>query len=74
MYEHVQMLANLYRRAGQLAAARAAFARHYARVLTRASSGSPRRTAALAEALRRIEAARSESELIEAVGAASDAG
>ena len=28
MYEHVQMLANLYRRAGQFSTVRAAFGRH----------------------------------------------
>ena len=72
MYEHVQMLANLYRRAGQLPTVRAAFARQYRRELARGgvSSRSPNRTAALAEALARIETARSESELIAAVAAA----
>lgn len=58
MYEHVQMLAGLYRRSGQLGAAREAFARHYARTL----SGGP-------HALRGIQAARTESELIAAVAA-----
>jgi hypothetical protein len=70
MYEHVQMLANLYRRAGQLPTARAAFDRHYARELARGAGGSPKRAAALAEALARIETARNEAELIAAVAAA----
>jgi hypothetical protein len=65
MYEHVQMLASLYRRSGQLGAAREAFARHYARART-LSDGSL--------GLRRIETARTESELIAAVAALDDAG
>jgi ABC-type phosphate transport system auxiliary subunit len=36
MYEHVQMLANLYRRAGQVEAARAALIRHYTHRLAQA--------------------------------------
>lgn len=63
MYEHVQMLANLYRRASQLAAARAAFGRHYAR-----------RAGASPWGLARIEGARTESELIAAVTALDDGG
>ena len=63
MYEHVQMLAGLYRRAGLLPAARAAFSRHYAR---RAGGSS--------DAVARIEHARTESELIAAVAALDDAG
>jgi hypothetical protein len=70
MYEHVQMLANLYRRAGQLPVVRAAFARQVARELARGAGGSPRRAAALAESLARIEQARTETELITAVAAA----
>jgi hypothetical protein len=70
MYEHVQMLANLYRRAGQLFVVRAAFDHHYQRELARGAGGSPKRAAALAEALARIETARTESELIAAVAAA----
>jgi hypothetical protein len=64
MYEHVQMLASLYRRAGQLGAARDAFSRHYARLRTRSDSSL---------ALRRIETARTESDLIAAVAAFDDA-
>ena len=64
MYEHVQMLASLYRRAGQLSAARDAFSRHYARLRTRSDSSL---------ALRRIETARTESDLIAAVAAFDDA-
>jgi hypothetical protein len=73
MYEHVQMLANLYRRARQLRVVRDAFNRHYARLIARSGAGS-KRTAALAEALARIQSARTESELIAAVAAADDAG
>jgi hypothetical protein len=64
MYEHVQMLASLYRRAGQLGAAREAFSRHYARLRTRSDRSL---------ALRRIETARTESDLIAAVAAFDDA-
>jgi hypothetical protein len=71
MYEHVQMLANLYRRAGRLSTVRTTFDRHYKRELARGAGGSPKRAAALAEALARIEAARTESDLIAAVSAAS---
>ena len=70
MYEHVQMLGSLYRRARLLASARTAFSRHYARRLARRGSGSPERSAAL----RRIESARTEAELIAAVAAFDDAG
>src|SRR5207302_1904208 len=70
MYEHVQMLGSLYRRARLLASARTAFSRHYALRLARRGSGSPERSAAL----RRIESARTEAELIEAVAAFDDAG
>ena len=70
MYEHVQMLANLYRRAGQLFIVRAAFSRHVTRELARSGGGSPKRSAILAEALARIETARSESDLIAAVASA----
>jgi hypothetical protein len=70
MYEHVQMLANLYRRAGQLAVVRAAFSRHFARLIARGASGSPKRTAALVAALARVEAAHTESDLVAAVASA----
>jgi hypothetical protein len=73
MFEHVQMLANLYRRAGQLAVVRSTFSRHSARLLARGAS-SPKRAAALAEALARIDTARTESELISAVASISDPG
>jgi hypothetical protein len=72
MYEHVQMLANLYRRARQLRVVRDAFSRHYARRVARGGVGSTR-TAALAEALARIQSARTESDLIAAVAAVDDA-
>jgi hypothetical protein len=65
MYEHVRMLAGLYRRAGQFGAARDAFSRHYARLQTRSDRSA---------ALRRIQAARTETELIAAVAAFDDAG
>jgi len=74
MYEHVQMLANLYRRAGQFAVVQSAFSRHFARLIARGASGSATRTAALTAALARVEAARTESELVAAVASAqSDA-
>jgi hypothetical protein len=62
MYEHVQMLAGLYRRAGQLAAVRARCVSHYTR------------QGASAVVLARIAAAHSDAELIAAVAAADDAG
>jgi hypothetical protein len=64
MYEHVQMLASLYRRSGQLGAAREAFGRHYSHVRTRTDRMA---------GLRRIQTARSESDLIVAVAAFDDA-
>jgi hypothetical protein len=73
MYEHVQVLANLYRRAGQFLTVRDAFSRHYARLLARGTR-SPKQAGALATALARIETARSESELIAAVAGVDDAG
>jgi hypothetical protein len=73
MYEHVQMLADLYRRAGQFPVVRAAFGRQVSRELARGVVGSPRRAAGLAEALILIEGARSEADLIAAVAAADDA-
>jgi hypothetical protein len=73
MFEHVQMLANLYRRAGQTAVVKDAFARRYARSQARATPGS-KRAAAFAEARARVQAARSESELVAAVAAVDDAG
>jgi hypothetical protein len=72
MYEHVQMLANLYRRAGQFATVRDAFSRHYARLLARGPR-SPQQAAALTSALARIESARTESELVAAVAGINDA-
>jgi hypothetical protein len=66
MYEHVQMLAGLYQRAGQLSVVRAAFGRHYARLLAR--GGVPRqRAGAFAQALDKVHAARTEAELVSAV-------
>ena len=62
MYEHVQMLANVYRRAGQFGVVRAAFARHYQREAARLRTDHA--------AVVRIESARDEAELIAAVGAA----
>jgi hypothetical protein len=71
MYEHVQMLANLYRRAGQLALVRETFSTHYMRATRRADS---RRTAELAAAVARIQSARTEGELVAAVASVDDAG
>lgn len=70
MYEHVQMLANLYHRAGQLAVVRTAFGRHITRELARSGAASPQRTALLTTALARIETSRTESDLIAAVASA----
>jgi hypothetical protein len=67
MYEHVQMIANLYRRSGQLDVARSALARQYQRQLTR-SGASP---AAATESAARIAGARSEKDLLDAVAAAA---
>ena len=66
MYEHIQMLADLYRRAGQLEAVRGAFSRHYARRLARGAV-STRHAADFAEALQRVESARTEADLVSAV-------
>ena len=66
MYEHVQMLAGLYRRAGQFGVVRDALATHYARVAARKNSAS------LAERLERVRLARNESELTAAVAAIDD--
>jgi hypothetical protein len=74
MYEHVQMLASLYRRGRQFSTVRAAYSRYYARAVTRAAGGPPGRVAHLSEAVAEIEQARTEPELIAAVGRASDAG
>ena len=64
------MLANLYRRAGQLAVVRTAFSRQLSRSIARGGAGSPKRRAALAAALARVEAAHTESELVAAVASA----
>lgn len=69
MYEHVQMLAGLYRRAGQLATVRLAFARHYQRLLA-VGSLSGARAGQLSSALTDIQSASSESALVSAVAAA----
>jgi len=72
MYEHVQMLAGLYRRAARLAPIRAAFERHYQRRAARTVL-PPERTAQLDQAILRVRDARSEPELIAAVTAADQA-
>jgi hypothetical protein len=66
MFEQVQALAGLYRRAGQVDAARRHFAARYARTLA-AGHFTAGQTAAAQAALRRIEAARDEGALTEAV-------
>jgi hypothetical protein len=71
MYEHVQMLANLYRRAGQWKVVREAFRRQYARALARGTH-DPGRARALREALVRLDSARSEAEVVAAVGSIED--
>jgi hypothetical protein len=66
MYEHVQMLAGLYRRAAHLAPIRTAFQRHYQRQAAR-SVLSPTRAALLDQAMLRMHDAHSEADLIGAV-------
>ncbi|MBV9603083.1 MAG: DUF4350 domain-containing protein [Chloroflexi bacterium] len=66
MYEHVQMLANLYRRAGQLRVVRETLGRHYARALARGAL-PPSRAAALSGALAGLDSATTESELVTAI-------
>jgi hypothetical protein len=68
MYEHVQMLGNLHQRAGQLNVVREAFLRHYSRLYARAGMAP-----AEAEALARVQSARTEAELVSAVGDLDDA-
>jgi hypothetical protein len=71
MYEHVQMLANLYRRAGQLTVVRDTFRRQYARALARGTH-VPGRALALEGALARLDTARTEPEVISAVASIED--
>ncbi len=71
MYEHVQMLANLYRRSGQLGVVRKTLSRSYARGLARGTL-PPARATALLSALARVESARGESDLVAAVAALDD--
>jgi hypothetical protein len=68
MYEHVQMLANLYRRAGQLQVARDTLSRSYARGLARGAL-PPDRAAAVRSGLAALESARTESDVVSAVAA-----
>jgi hypothetical protein len=68
MYEHVQMLANLYRRAGQLQVVRETLGRSYARALARGTL-PPDRAAALRSRLAALESARTESGVVSAVAA-----
>jgi hypothetical protein len=72
MYEHVQMLANLYRRAGHLRVVRETLSRAYARQLARGTHPSAR-AAALRAALERVDRSRTEADLVAAVAAAEDA-
>jgi hypothetical protein len=72
MFEHVQMLAGLYRRAGQLGTVRSTLSRHYTRAQARGTL-SPQADAHLTEALAQIDAARSESELVSSVARADSA-
>jgi hypothetical protein len=72
MYEHVQMLAGLYRRAGQLATVRAAFERHYQRRLARGGI-APGQLQSFSEAADQVRAAHSEGALLAAVVAAERA-
>jgi uncharacterized protein DUF4350 len=67
MYEHVQMLADLYRRAGQIGTARSVMARSYARRL-----GTTSAHAEMTSAIARIDTAQTTDDLIAAVAAADD--
>jgi hypothetical protein len=71
MYEHVQMLADLYRRAGQLGVVRGTFRRHVTRRLARGGLTAKQR-ADLSNALSRIDTAHGESELTSAVASIDD--
>jgi hypothetical protein len=75
MYEHVQMLANLYRRAGQFDLVRSSLTRHYVRLLARGRLGA-KRIEELNQSIARMQAARSVSELVAALAQMSvdDAG
>ena len=66
MFEQVQALAGLYRRAGQLPALRRHFVEHYGRIIAGARLSSPRQAAA-EQALGQIERATTEGALREAV-------
>jgi hypothetical protein len=72
MYEHVQMLAGLYRRAGQLSTVRAAFDRHYQRRLARGGI-PPGQVRPFSEAADQVHTAHSEGALLAAVVAAERA-
>jgi hypothetical protein len=72
MFEHVQMLAGLYRRAGQLDVVRARLAHVYSRTLARGTFTSPHATH-LSHAISDIERARSEPDLVAAVARADEA-
>ncbi|HVG96554.1 MAG TPA: DUF4350 domain-containing protein [Chloroflexota bacterium] len=66
MFEQVQALAGLYRRSGQVGAARSHFVEHYGRVLA-SRRLPPAQEGAARAALSQIEAARGEGALTEAV-------
>ncbi|HEV2126637.1 MAG TPA: DUF4350 domain-containing protein [Chloroflexota bacterium] len=90
MYEHVQALAGLYRRSGQLAHVRAQYEQHYRRLIARAYGADavppegfpiatsnliphgvpPQLAEQLSQAIERIDRARSERQLAEAITAA----
>jgi Domain of unknown function (DUF4350) len=67
MFEHVQTLAGLYRRARQLPFVREHYALHYARRARARPEASERRRHELAAALAGIRAARTERQLLDAV-------
>jgi hypothetical protein len=69
MYEHVQMLANLYRRAGQFRVVHDHFVHQYARLMARGA-----RTPRKEEAFARVQSARTESELVAVIATFDDAG
>jgi hypothetical protein len=72
MYEHVQMLADLYRRAGQFRFAHDYFTQYYAQLPARGARTS--RAAELEHTLSRVRAARTDAELVAALADGHDPG
>ena len=73
MYEHVQMLANLYRRARPVERGSRRVQPPLSSRAAPAGPLPPARAATLADGLARVDSARTESDLVAAVGALEDA-